>query len=74
MNLFNLDQSTNDVDLDDVQLRLDLSIGEVSHVYPIHKHHSDRLNINIATHLVQNMPSHTCDLHQIFDRNAWECV
>ena len=40
---------------------------------PIHKHHLNSLNINITTHLVQQMGRNTVNCLK-FDRNAWECV
>ena len=40
---------------------------------PIHKHHLNSLNINITTHLVQQMGRNIVNCSK-FDRNAWECV
>ena len=34
-----------------------MSIGEVSHCAPIHKHHLNSLNINVTIHLIQQMGS-----------------
>ena len=53
-----------------------MSTGEVSHgalFITINKSHLNRLNINIATHLVQKMSRNTVNCLK-FDRNAWECV
>ena len=61
MNLFNLDQSTMG-QLRQCTQRPDMSIGEVSHDTPfitINKSHLNRLNINITTHLVQQMGRNT---------------
>ena len=40
---------------------------------PIQKHHLNSLNINITTHLIQQMGRNTVNCSK-FDRNAWECV
>ena len=53
-----------------------MSIGEVSHGAPsiaINKSHLNSLNINITTHLVQQMGRNTVNCLK-FDRNVWECV
>ena len=42
-------------------------------LYPIHKHPLNSLNINITTHLIQQMGRNTVNCLK-FDRNAWECV
>ena len=42
-------------------------------MYPIHKHPLNSLNINITTHLIQQMGRNTVNCLK-FDRNAWECV
>ena len=42
-------------------------------MYPIHKHPLNSLNINITTHLIQQMGRNTGNCLK-FDRNAWECV
>ena len=42
-------------------------------MYPIHKHPLNSLNINITTHMIQQMGKNTVNCLK-FDRNAWECV
>ena len=42
-------------------------------MYPIHEHPLNSLNINITTHLIQQMGRNTVNCLK-FDRNAWECV
>ena len=71
MNLFNL-TNLQWVNLADVPLRPDMSIGEVSHDTPfitINKSHLNRLNINITTHLVQH-----CKLIKIRQECMGVCV
>ena len=42
-------------------------------MYPIHKHPSNSLNINITTHLIQQMGRNTVNCLK-FNRDVWECV